>query len=94
MLVHEGQAQAGHYWAFVGRREWGSSGKRVDAGIEGNAETEEIGWRRFNDVRVSEASWEEVQREGCGGEESASAYCLLYVAEKGIAGFELDLLRR
>uniref|UniRef100_UPI00359021C7 ubiquitin carboxyl-terminal hydrolase 28-like n=1 Tax=Myxine glutinosa TaxID=7769 RepID=UPI00359021C7 len=82
VLVHEGQAQAGHYWAFVGRREWGFSGKRADGGTEGNAETEEIGWRRFNDVRVSEASWEEVQREGCGGEESASAYCLLYVAEK------------
>lgn len=38
------------------------------------------GWMKFNDVSVSEVSWEEVRRESLGGAHgNTSAYCLVYV---------------
>lgn len=59
VLVHEGQANAGHYWAYVYDR-------RRQA------------WLKYNDIAVTEASWEELQRDSFGGARNASAYCLLY----------------
>ncbi|PKK19641.1 ubiquitin specific peptidase 28 [Columba livia] len=45
VLVHEGQANAGHYWAYVYDR-------RRQA------------WLKYNDIAVTEASWEELQNAG------------------------------
>ncbi|OPJ68310.1 ubiquitin carboxyl-terminal hydrolase 28 isoform C [Patagioenas fasciata monilis] len=83
VLVHEGQANAGHYWAYVYDRR-----RRA--------------WLKYNDVAVTEASWEELQRDSFGGARNASAYCLLYtrgtapdagaVSEAGRLQEELDAL--
>ncbi|XP_064896145.1 ubiquitin carboxyl-terminal hydrolase 28 isoform X3 [Columba livia] len=83
VLVHEGQANAGHYWAYVYDR-------RRQA------------WLKYNDIAVTEASWEELQRDSFGGARNASAYCLLYtrgtaadaggVSEAGRLQEELDAL--
>ncbi|KAK2170995.1 hypothetical protein NP493_1119g00062 [Ridgeia piscesae] len=44
VLVHEGQAVSGHYWAYIKSR-------RRDK------------WLKFNDITVTEATWEELERE-------------------------------
>ena len=36
-------------------------------------------WLKFNDNSVSEATWEELQRESVGGHSNASAYSLVYL---------------
>ncbi|KAK6173821.1 hypothetical protein SNE40_017212 [Patella caerulea] len=60
VLVHEGQAASGHYWAYI-----------YDVIHEK--------WLKFNDITVTESSWEELEKEGVGGYHNASAYCLMYV---------------
>ena len=40
------------------------------------------GWMKFNDITVSEASWEELEKESIGGYHNASAYCLMYIDAK------------
>ncbi|KAM6969944.1 ubiquitin carboxyl-terminal hydrolase 28 [Aplochiton taeniatus] len=60
VLVHEGQANAGHYWAYI----YDHAGQR---------------WMKYNDVIVSESSWEELVRDSYGGMTNASAYCLMYI---------------
>ncbi|XP_077162642.1 ubiquitin carboxyl-terminal hydrolase 28 isoform X15 [Paroedura picta] len=62
VLVHEGQANAGHYWAYVYNQPRKS-------------------WLKYNDISVTEASWEELQRDSFGGLKNASAYCLMYISE-------------
>lgn len=37
------------------------------------------GWRKFNDIQVAEASWQELLQDSVGGHNNTSAYCLLYV---------------
>ncbi|EDO33614.1 predicted protein [Nematostella vectensis] len=59
VLVHEGQANGGHYWAYIN-------------------DPLDRRWRKFNDITVSEVTWEEVERESLGGYRNVSAYCLLY----------------
>uniref|UniRef100_A0A8C3END8 ubiquitinyl hydrolase 1 n=1 Tax=Corvus moneduloides TaxID=1196302 RepID=A0A8C3END8_CORMO len=76
VLVHEGQANAGHYWAFI----YDQPRKR---------------WLKYNDIWVTESSWEELERESFGGLRSASAYCLMYISEQvshAGAGTEPQLL--
>ncbi|KAL8592865.1 hypothetical protein ACOMHN_050693 [Nucella lapillus] len=68
VLVHEGQAASGHYWAFV-------------------YDHARACWLKFNDVTVSESSWEELERESVGGYHNASAYCLMYVDRSRIQDF-------
>ncbi|NWU17090.1 UBP28 hydrolase, partial [Cephalopterus ornatus] len=63
VLVHEGQANAGHYWAFI----YNQPRKR---------------WLKYNDILVTEASWEELERESFGGLRNASAYCLMYISDQ------------
>ncbi|XP_062309508.1 ubiquitin carboxyl-terminal hydrolase 28 isoform X2 [Osmerus eperlanus] len=63
VLVHEGQASAGHYWAYI----YDHAGQR---------------WMKYNDVLVSEASWEELVRDSYGGMTNASAYCLMYIDDR------------
>ncbi|NXA93740.1 UBP28 hydrolase, partial [Melanocharis versteri] len=63
VLVHEGQANAGHYWAFI----YDQLRKR---------------WLKYNDISVTESSWEELERESFGGLRNASAYCLMYISDQ------------
>ncbi|XP_014115301.1 PREDICTED: ubiquitin carboxyl-terminal hydrolase 28 isoform X5 [Pseudopodoces humilis] len=63
VLVHEGQANAGHYWAFI----YDQARKR---------------WLKYNDISVTESSWEELERESFGGLRNASAYCLMYISDQ------------
>ncbi|NXN89865.1 UBP28 hydrolase, partial [Bombycilla garrulus] len=63
VLVHEGQANAGHYWAFI----YDQTQKR---------------WLKYNDISVTESSWEELERESFGGLRNASAYCLMYISDQ------------
>ncbi|XP_040181963.1 ubiquitin carboxyl-terminal hydrolase 28 isoform X4 [Rana temporaria] len=63
VLVHEGQANAGHYWAYI------------------YSHTRKC-WLKYNDMSVTEATWEELQRDSFGGMKNASAYCLMYINDK------------
>ncbi|KAG9265628.1 ubiquitin carboxyl-terminal hydrolase 28 isoform X1 [Astyanax mexicanus] len=63
VLVHEGQASAGHYWAYI----YDHANKR---------------WLKYNDVMVTESSWEELVRDSYGGMTNASAYCLMYINDR------------
>ncbi|NXC02613.1 UBP28 hydrolase, partial [Orthonyx spaldingii] len=63
VLVHEGQANAGHYWAFI----YDQPRKR---------------WLKYNDISVTDSSWEELERESFGGLRNASAYCLMYISDQ------------
>ncbi|NXF73310.1 UBP28 hydrolase, partial [Sclerurus mexicanus] len=63
VLVHEGQANAGHYWAFI----YNQPRKK---------------WLKYNDISVTESSWEELERESFGGLRNASAYCLMYISDQ------------
>ncbi|NWS74749.1 UBP28 hydrolase, partial [Crotophaga sulcirostris] len=64
VLVHEGQANAGHYWAYI----YDQPRQR---------------WLKYNDISVTESSWEELERDSFGGFRNASAYCLMYIRDKG-----------
>ncbi|NXT84289.1 UBP28 hydrolase, partial [Zapornia atra] len=63
VLVHEGQANAGHYWAYI-------------------YDQPRKSWLKYNDISVTEASWEELERDSFGGLKNASAYCLMYISDK------------
>ncbi|XP_044077692.1 ubiquitin carboxyl-terminal hydrolase 28 isoform X3 [Siniperca chuatsi] len=60
VLVHEGQASAGHYWAYI----YDHASQR---------------WMKYNDISITESSWEELERDSFGGMTNASAYCLMYI---------------
>lgn len=60
VLVHEGQASGGHYWAYI-------------------QDPSQQRWCKFNDITVSEVTWEEVSRESLGSYRNVSAYCLMYI---------------
>ncbi|XP_021562051.1 ubiquitin carboxyl-terminal hydrolase 28 isoform X3 [Carlito syrichta] len=63
VLVHEGQANAGHYWAYIYNQ------------------PREV-WLKYNDISVTESSWEELERDSYGGLRNVSAYCLMYFNNK------------
>uniref|UniRef100_H3DMV8 ubiquitinyl hydrolase 1 n=1 Tax=Tetraodon nigroviridis TaxID=99883 RepID=H3DMV8_TETNG len=63
VLVHEGQASAGHYWAYI----YDHANQR---------------WMKYNDINISESSWEELERDSFGGLTNASAYCLMYIDDR------------
>ncbi|XP_062450710.1 ubiquitin carboxyl-terminal hydrolase 28 isoform X5 [Rhea pennata] len=63
VLVHEGQANAGHYWAYI-------------------YDQPRKSWLKYNDISVTESSWEELERDSFGGLRNASAYCLMYISDK------------
>ncbi|KAM8989433.1 ubiquitin carboxyl-terminal hydrolase 28 isoform 5-T7 [Ara ararauna] len=63
VLVHEGQANAGHYWAFI-------------------YDQPRKSWLKYNDISVTESSWEELERDSFGGLRNASAYCLMYISDE------------
>ncbi|XP_051903202.1 ubiquitin carboxyl-terminal hydrolase 28 isoform X1 [Hippocampus zosterae] len=63
VLVHEGQASAGHYWAYI----YDHANRR---------------WMKYNDINITESSWEELERDSFGGMTNASAYCLMYIDDR------------
>ncbi|XP_035201962.1 ubiquitin carboxyl-terminal hydrolase 28 isoform X3 [Oxyura jamaicensis] len=63
VLVHEGQANAGHYWAYI-------------------YDQPRKSWLKYNDISVTESSWEELEKDSFGGSKNASAYCLMYISDK------------
>lgn len=63
VLVHEGQASAGHYWAYI----YDHANQR---------------WMKYNDVCITESSWDELERDSFGGITNASAYCLMYIDDR------------
>ncbi|XP_056140145.1 ubiquitin carboxyl-terminal hydrolase 28 [Lampris incognitus] len=63
VLVHEGQASAGHYWAYI----YDHANQR---------------WMKYNDITITESSWEELVRDSYGGVTNASAYCLMYIDDR------------
>ncbi|KAI3373959.1 hypothetical protein L3Q82_022522 [Scortum barcoo] len=63
VLVHEGQASAGHYWAYI----YDHANER---------------WMKYNDITITESSWEELERDSFGGMTNASAYCLMYIDDR------------
>ncbi|XP_054420917.1 ubiquitin carboxyl-terminal hydrolase 28-like [Pteronotus mesoamericanus] len=63
VLVHEGQANAGHYWVYIYNQP-----RQV--------------WLKYNDISVTESSWEELESDSYGGLKNASAYCLMYIKDK------------
>ncbi|XP_037543742.1 ubiquitin carboxyl-terminal hydrolase 28 isoform X2 [Nematolebias whitei] len=63
VLVHEGQASAGHYWAYI----YDHANQR---------------WMKYNDVIITESSWDELERDSFGGMTNASAYCLMYIDDR------------
>ncbi|XP_068601113.1 ubiquitin carboxyl-terminal hydrolase 28 isoform X2 [Brachionichthys hirsutus] len=63
VLVHEGQASAGHYWAYI----FDHANQR---------------WMKYNDISITESSWEELERDSFGGMTNASAYCLMYINDR------------
>ncbi|XP_077402835.1 ubiquitin carboxyl-terminal hydrolase 28 isoform X2 [Vanacampus margaritifer] len=63
VLVHEGQASAGHYWAYI----YDHANQR---------------WIKYNDISITESSWEELERDSFGGMTNASAYCLMYIDDR------------
>lgn len=63
VLVHEGQASAGHYWAYI----YDHANQR---------------WMKYNDINVTESTWEELERDSFGGMTNASAYCLMYIDDR------------
>uniref|UniRef100_H2YB37 ubiquitinyl hydrolase 1 n=1 Tax=Ciona savignyi TaxID=51511 RepID=H2YB37_CIOSA len=81
VLVHQGQALAGHYWAYV--RDYVN--RR---------------WLKFNDVSVTEETYDQLTNDSIGGVHSyrfygnsASAYCLIYVDNRKIdLSYENDSL--
>eukprot|EP00057_Strongylocentrotus_purpuratus_P017750 XP_011672224.1 PREDICTED: ubiquitin carboxyl-terminal hydrolase 25 [Strongylocentrotus purpuratus] len=69
VLVHEGQALAGHYWSYILNHK-----RNV--------------WIKFNDIAVTEVTFEELERVSLGGDGNASAYCVMYVESGNRALFE------
>ncbi|KAM4619759.1 ubiquitin carboxyl-terminal hydrolase 28 [Polymixia lowei] len=63
VLVHEGQASAGHYWAYI----YDHANQR---------------WMKYNDINITESSWEELEQDSYGGMTNASAYCLMYIDDR------------
>ncbi|KAL7646980.1 UNVERIFIED_CONTAM: hypothetical protein RMT77_002237 [Armadillidium vulgare] len=36
-------------------------------------------WMKFNDIQVTESNWQELLQDSIGGQNNASAYCLMYI---------------
>uniref|UniRef100_A0A4W6E177 ubiquitinyl hydrolase 1 n=1 Tax=Lates calcarifer TaxID=8187 RepID=A0A4W6E177_LATCA len=39
-------------------------------------------WMKYNDISITESSWEELERDSFGGMTNASAYCLMYIDDR------------
>ncbi|VDK69326.1 unnamed protein product [Litomosoides sigmodontis] len=51
VIVHEGEANVGHYWAYI-------AGSPIC-----NAQGNEVPWRKFNDKSVEPATWQQIEED-------------------------------
>lgn len=66
VLIHEGEANVGHYWAYVADHPTlNESGSPVS-------------WCKFNDKSVEPATWQQIEEDSFGSRRTCSAYCLVY----------------
>ncbi|VDM10682.1 unnamed protein product [Wuchereria bancrofti] len=70
VIVHEGEANVGHYWAYI------ASSPLC------NVEDKEVSWRKFNDKSVEPATWQQIEEDSFGSRRACSAYCLVYTRKK------------
>uniref|UniRef100_A0A158Q7I3 USP domain-containing protein n=1 Tax=Elaeophora elaphi TaxID=1147741 RepID=A0A158Q7I3_9BILA len=70
VIVHEGEANVGHYWAYIASSPICS------------AQDEEVPWRKFNDKSVEPATWQQIEEDSFGSRRACSAYCLVYTRKK------------
>lgn len=70
VIVHEGEANVGHYWAYI------ASSPLC------NAQDKEVSWRKFNDKSVEPATWQQIEEDSFGSRRACSAYCLVYTRKK------------
>ncbi|OZC11963.1 ubiquitinyl hydrolase 1 [Onchocerca flexuosa] len=70
VIVHEGEANVGHYWAYI------ASFPLC------NTEDKEVSWRKFNDKSVEPATWQQIEEDSFGSRRACSAYCLVYTRKK------------
>ena len=63
ILIHDGNVNSGHYYAYIYDR----AQKK---------------WRKYNDIRITEVTEEEVFKDSNGGWGWASAYWLVYIDDK------------
>ncbi|MCP9261647.1 Ubiquitin carboxyl-terminal hydrolase 25 [Dirofilaria immitis] len=70
VIVHEGEANVGHYWAYI------ASSPLC------NGQDKEVPWRKFNDKSVEPATWQQIEEDSFGSRRACSAYCLVYTRKK------------
>lgn len=70
VIVHEGEANVGHYWAYIA------------SSPICNAQDNEVPWRKFNDKSVEPATWQQIEEDSFGSRRACSAYCLVYTRKK------------
>ncbi|VDM96345.1 unnamed protein product [Thelazia callipaeda] len=70
VIVHEGEANVGHYWAYIASSPLSS--------VQNN----EVSWRKFNDKSVDPATWQQIEEDSFGSRRACSAYCLVYTRKK------------
>ncbi|CAG9535627.1 unnamed protein product [Cercopithifilaria johnstoni] len=70
VIVHEGEANVGHYWAYIA------------SSPICNAQDKEVPWRKFNDKSVEPATWQQIEEDSFGSRRACSAYCLVYTRKK------------
>ncbi|VIO93518.1 Ubiquitin carboxyl-terminal hydrolase family protein [Brugia malayi] len=70
VIVHEGEANVGHYWAYI------ASSPLC------NVQDKEVSWRKFNDKSVEPATWQQIEEDSFGSRRACSAYCLVYTRKK------------
>jgi hypothetical protein len=63
VIVHDGSAQSGHYYAFIFDRF-------------------QKKWRKYNDIRITEVTEEEVFTFSNGGHGHATGYWIVYVNDE------------
>mmetsp|Transcript_41792 Transcript_41792/g.65276 ORF Transcript_41792/g.65276 Transcript_41792/m.65276 type:complete len:479 (-) Transcript_41792:69-1505(-) len=73
VLVHDGMAGSGHYWAYI---------------LNENGD----GWAKYSDTEVTTVHEEEVWQRSVGGQNNASAYCLMYRRSQHIITEPLDAI--
>jgi len=81
VLVHDGLAGTGHYWAFIRISQNSNNASGNSAGTNDQ-------WVKFNDTYVTLVNEETVWRESFGGDNSPTAYCLIYL-EQNLADLKL-----
>ena len=84
VLVHDGMAGSGHYWAYIKSDGDGGPGGHGETG-SGSAGSGG-GGRKYSDINVTQVDEEEVWSVSQGGTAHASAYCLIYTkTDKDVA---------